>query len=96
MTSEELSQQLGGRLREARTQAKLTQQHVADELNITRQAVSGWEAGRHFLTVPQLYELGLLYGVSSDWLLYGMKTVPASIKPVMKQVFGTNAEPSAE
>lgn len=89
-------QQLGERLRNARTQASLTQQQVADDFNITRQAVSGWETGRHAPTLPQFHDLALLYGVSSDWLLYGMKTVPASLKPVMKQVFGSNAEPSAD
>lgn len=80
------------RLRDARKEASLTQQQVAAHFSLTRQAVSGWETGRHVPTLPQFYELCILYGMGAEWMLFGMRTVPASTKPVMKHVFGANAE----
>jgi len=35
-------------LREARVKAKLTQQDVADRLEVTKAAVSAWELGRRY------------------------------------------------
>lgn len=35
-------------LKEKRKELDLTQQHVADHLNVTRQTVSSWEVGKKF------------------------------------------------
>lgn len=67
---------IGARLREARAAASLTQFGVARELRITRQAVSAWERGESTPTVGQWYRIGVLYGVSLDYLVYGVKTMP--------------------
>lgn len=93
--SSSTQEQVGIRLRDARKAAGLTQQQVAEEFNITRQAISGWECGKHEPTLTQFRQLGLLYVASADWMLYGMRMVPASTKAVMKQVFGPSAETAA-
>lgn len=66
--------EIGGRLQSARRQISSTQQEVAAELRVSRQAVSAWERG---VSVPNALELRLLavrYGVSADFLLFGVAT----------------------
>lgn len=77
------------RLRECRLAAKLSQTDVARDFLISRQSVSGWERGEGLPTVLQLYEIGLLYGVSTDYILYGMLTMPRSAYPIVSEIFRT-------
>lgn len=51
-----------------REQRGLTQKEVADELGITRQAVSQWEAGRTFPAMEKQIALSQLYGVTLEAL----------------------------
>jgi transcriptional regulator with XRE-family HTH domain len=67
--------EIGERLRLARQAAKLKQAEVALELHRSRQSVSAWERG-HPLTLDELVDAAVLYGVSADWLLLGIETVP--------------------
>ena len=46
-----------------RKQHKLTQMELANELEVTRQAVSKWEQGTAFPSTENLIQLGKLYGV---------------------------------
>lgn len=43
---------VGAKLRQRRQSLKLTQQQVADRLNVTVTTVKNWEAGRY---IPKLY-----------------------------------------
>lgn len=92
----ELIREVGERLKAARTAAQLTQADVARDFQITRQAVSAWERGVHLPSVNELYALCLLYGTSSDFLLFGMRTVPASSKPVIQDLFRLRSETPKE
>lgn len=51
-----------------RKQHKLTQMELANELEVTRQAVSKWEQGTAFPSTENLIQLGKLYGVSIEVL----------------------------
>lgn len=82
----------GGRLREACEEAGLSQLAIAKEMDRSRQTVSAWQRDKHRPTFDELVHLALLVGKSLDWLVLGVRTVPASKKPVMKQVFGSSAE----
>lgn len=64
---------IGGRLRQARQEAGLTQGDVATEFKHSRQTVSSWEHGRTTPTLAEFRELATLYGVSADFLLYGVR-----------------------
>ena len=55
---------LGQRLREARSNCGLTQQQVADELNIQRTAVVNIESGQRAVSTLELTKLARLYGRS--------------------------------
>lgn len=57
------------RLRIARKRKKLTQQYVAEQLDVTAQAYSTYETGAVTPNPKTLKTLAILYGVSSDYLL---------------------------
>ena len=57
------------KLYELRRAAGLSQEELAEKLNVTRQAVSKWENGAAQPELSKLIELSRLYGVSVDELL---------------------------
>ena len=59
------------RLSEARKNAGLTQNQVAEAMNISTQSVSSWECGNSTPDIDKLPELASLYRVTTDWLLTG-------------------------
>jgi len=67
-----VSAQIGERLKGARKAANLTQDDVAKDFLVSRQAVSLWERGRPLPSVLQIYEMGILYGVSANFIVYGI------------------------
>ena len=60
---------LGKKLINLRKEKKMTQEEVAEHLNITRQTVSNWELGSTKPDVEQLKAISKLYKVSIDNLL---------------------------
>ena len=44
-------------LKEKRKELDLTQQNVADHLNVTRQTVSSWEVGKSFPDISTLIKI---------------------------------------
>lgn len=57
------------KLASLRKQKGLTQQNLAETLNVSRQAVSRWEVGAAVPTTDNLRVLSELYSVSVDYLL---------------------------
>lgn len=57
------------RLRELRGELKLTQQQVADDLQISRKLLSNYECGTREPNIDMLYSLALYYFVSVDYLI---------------------------
>lgn len=62
---------LKDRLKEAREAHDLSQAALADQLHVTRQAVSKWENGKAVPGIDILTELSRLYGMSLDQLIRG-------------------------
>lgn len=60
---------IGEQLSAARKIRGLTQQQVADQLHVTRQAISNWEVGRSYPDVASLIILSDLFVLSLDQLL---------------------------
>ena len=54
-----------------RARAGVTQEHLAEELNVSRQSVSKWESGASFPEMETLLRICDLYGVNLDTLLRG-------------------------
>lgn len=60
---------LGEAIKEHRTRCKMTQEFVAEHLNVSRQAVSKWENGTSDPSTANLLALAKLFGVSASELL---------------------------
>ncbi|MCQ9210269.1 helix-turn-helix transcriptional regulator [Granulicatella seriolae] len=67
-------------LREKRNELGLTQQEIADRLNVTRQTVSSWEVGKSIPDISSLIDLSELYDISLDYMLKGDKQVTDKLK----------------
>ncbi|MBQ3103140.1 MAG: helix-turn-helix transcriptional regulator, partial [Oscillospiraceae bacterium] len=52
-----------------RKSAALSQEELAEKLNVSRQAVSRWEMGTAMPDSPNLLEISRLFNVSADYLL---------------------------
>ncbi len=63
--------ELAQRLAEARKARGLSQAEAAERLGVSRQAISRWETGAGIPTLDNLMQLGTLYQVSLDTLVYG-------------------------
>lgn len=70
---------IGARFRASRAAANISQEHAAQQLKLSQQTISGWEAGRRMPTITQFGRLAVLYGTPSDYFLFGMETVPLAL-----------------
>ncbi|RYF30684.1 MAG: XRE family transcriptional regulator [Comamonadaceae bacterium] len=76
MQTQETNKSIGQRLRETREATGLNQSHVAVLLQVSRQCVGNWESGATAISAAQLGVLAGIYGVSTDYLVFGLLTVP--------------------
>jgi transcriptional regulator with XRE-family HTH domain len=74
------------RLVEARASLKLSQKEVAAAMGVSRQSISKWETGRASPNPRELADLCVFYGVSTDWVLTGTKTVPAATSSLVRAI----------
>lgn len=63
----------GDRFRDARNALKLTQDELAELLDVTKSAVSAWENNREAPTFEKLPRISLHLGVSLDMLICGVQ-----------------------
>lgn len=75
-------------LKNLRTINKLTQEDLADSLNITRQTIAKWEKGEAVPDIFTLKKMCEMYQVSIDDLLESDKKDAKSIRPKDKFFFG--------
>lgn len=59
------------RLKKVRNDLELTQEQLADELNVTKASISAWENGREAPRFSLLPKLRAVLGVSLDYLICG-------------------------
>lgn len=62
-----MANDIGSKLKTLRKGRKLTQQELADKLNITRCTVSNYEVGRRSPHISELKRLADFYGVGLDY-----------------------------
>ena len=63
--------EIGRKLKEARQMRGLTQENVAEKLNVSRQTISNWETEKFYPDMLYVLQLSDLYQVSLDELLKG-------------------------
>ncbi|MDD7363198.1 MAG: helix-turn-helix transcriptional regulator [Peptoniphilus sp.] len=59
-----------------RKQAGLSQEALAEILDVSRQSVSKWESGSSIPEIPKIIELSKYFNVSTDYLLLGEEDAP--------------------
>ena len=70
------------KLQKRRKEVGFSQEQLAFELNVSRQAVSKWESGQGYPEVEKLIQLSELLGISLDELMKETREHPsAPIKP---------------
>lgn len=67
---------LSEKIRELRRKSGLSQEELADKLEVSRQAVSKWETGAAVPTTETLVQLADFFGVSLDFLLRDNAEMP--------------------
>ena len=71
------------RLREARLAAKLTQEQLGFEVDVTKSSVSAWENGREAPSFRVLQQLPAVLGCSLDYLLCVVDVPDASVEKLV-------------
>ena len=66
---------IGSNIKKFRTECRLSQEYLAEELGVSRQAVSKWETGQTEPTAKNLVQLAQLFGVTVSELV-GEETEP--------------------
>lgn len=76
---------LGERLLELRKKQGLSQEEVADKLNVSRQTISKWETDSSTPDFDKIIPICELYGISSNELLKGEKEEKESISSMSEE-----------
>ena len=63
--------EIGERIKKAREQIKMTQEKLAEKVNVSPQYISDLERGVVGVSIPTLKSICLVLGVTSDSLLFG-------------------------
>ena len=77
-----------------RRQNGWSQEELADQLNVSRQAVSKWEGGTSIPDLDKILKLSALFEVTTDYLLKDELEQPDAAVPVPQEE--QSAEPSPE
>ena len=73
------AENIGEKLADLRKQSNMSQEQLADKLNISRQAVSNWERNKSQPDIPAILKICGLFGVGVDELII-RRTMSASFK----------------
>ena len=60
---------LGQKIAELRKKSGLSQEALAEKMNVSRQAVSKWESNQSIPDIEKIVDLSELFGVTTDYLL---------------------------
>lgn len=68
---------ISDKIRQLRKQAKLSQEQLAEKLNVSRQAVTKWETNLGVPDIENLYSISKLFGISLEELMGNITAVAA-------------------
>ena len=86
--------EIGTIIRDARNEAKLSQEKAAEALGVSRQTISNWEYGKSYPDIISVIRMSDLYSVSLDHLLKEESSVKQTYKEYLEQ--STNVVKSNE
>lgn len=70
---------LGEKIKEARKQCGLSQEQLAEKMNVSRSAIAKWETDKGLPDIDNLKALSQLLNVSVDYLLDNGETLNESV-----------------
>lgn len=70
---------LSEKLKQLRSESGLTQEQVAEKLNVTRSAIARWETDKGFPDITNLIAISKLYDITVDELIKGSREVQQKI-----------------
>jgi len=79
--------EISKKIQQLRIKSGLSQEALAEQLEITRQSVSKWETGQALPDTEKIIQLSRLFGVTTDWLLLNEGSMVAK-KPRQSMRFG--------
>ena len=65
-------------IKHLRLEKGINQEQLAEQLHVTRQAVSNWETGKTQPDIEMLTQVAAYFGVSVEYLIYGKEPVKES------------------
>ncbi|MBP2097663.1 helix-turn-helix domain-containing protein [Enterococcus rivorum] len=75
---------IGDKIKEQRLRKELTQNQLAQLLNVSRSTVSSWEVGRNYPDLDTIVSISDLFNISLDHLLREDKEMTKSVSKKMK------------
>ena len=93
-TEEFRMDQIGKHIKKYREEKGLTQEQLAEQMSVTRQAVSNWENAKTQPDIDTLFRLSQIFEISIEELIYGEKreTAPEVINITKKIVHNVDVE----
>ena len=71
---------VGKNIKKYRVSENMSQEDLAEHLNVTRQAVSNWETGKTQPDIETLHNISMILDVSIEELIYGTERKSVIIK----------------
>lgn len=90
-----MSEVIGAKLRQLRQSRKMTQEQIAEKVDITRSTISNYEIGRRTPHLKDLSRLAAVFGVGLDYFGISAKDEALDLLARAKEVF-ESADISAE
>lgn len=76
---EMLNMKLAEKIYQERRKLGLSQEQFAEQMDISRQAVSKWESGQSMPDLDKVVAMSQIFGVSTDYLLKEEETIPEEV-----------------
>ena len=77
---------IGDNLVNLRKQSNMSQEHLANELNVSRQAVSNWERNKSQPDLPTILKICGLFGIGVDEFIRGDKKMMKNAEKSKKEI----------
>lgn len=89
MADEKFLKEMGARISDRRKQLGLTQEHVAEKMNVSVQMISNLEQGKKAIRPENLAKLCSVISVSADYILSG-DTDALPLERIYKKLYTLN------
>ncbi|MCL1858385.1 MAG: helix-turn-helix domain-containing protein [Oscillospiraceae bacterium] len=82
---------IGKTIKKIREEKNITQEQLAEKLNVTRQAVSNWENGKTQPDIDTIIKISEILEVSVEEIIYGQKKITNEIVTNKSVKIGTQS-----